>query len=253
MPDEVKVEAVVTPPAPEDVSAVKAELAQVKADLDVARAESKAHQQNVTRKEQELKRQQALDGKVVSLEGKLNIIAEMLAEQLATKEPNEEEPKARRKPEEYLARLKDADTKSVVQKQAEAYSAKADEVWAKVTDSGLTDKDEEYWEIQAMLQSGISANLKRAEIKVDKIKKKVEVVTESPEQILKKHKDEVDEAARQLLESKGVLKSETGGPSGGKGGILTLSEVDAMSQEEYHKRFPTPTDFYNAMQEGKIR
>ncbi len=138
-------------------------------------------------------------------------------------------------------------------RQQEEFSNKVYEYQQKVTDAGLTENDEDYWAVYDVATKG---QFKRADLLLDKIVKNKATKVEPPKVIEKteaERQKEIEEAARRLLEERGQLKTETGGPSAPKGKVYTQVEIEKMPVSEYKKLFPNYVDFLNAMKEGRIK
>ncbi len=134
-------------------------------------------------------------------------------------------------------------------RQAEEGSRQLRELQREVTSLGYSEKDTEYWEIFGRAAGG---NYDSAFQRVEQLK--AVKTPEKKEKTEEEKQREIEEAARQYLEKQGLLKTETGFPSGAVGGkVYTRSEIASMSAQEYRKVFPKIEDFYKAVQDGKIK
>lgn len=104
---------------------------------------------------------------------------------------------------------------------------------------GLTEDSDDFWAIRDAVEAG---KYDRAESKLKKLEKakaetpegEPEPPKETEEEKATKHKKEIDEAARKMLEEKGLLTTEIGGPSGSSI-APTNEELDRMTPDEYAK------------------
>lgn len=132
------------------------------------------------------------------------------------------------------------------ERQAETVSS----YQARTAELGLTEADKEYWAIFGAVAAG----------KFDKADKILEDVTEAkkPKQEkpveTKPKVEDVEEAARKLLEERGQLRTERPQPAAVTSGTTwTMGQIRKMSTQEYAKNFPNGmVDISRLISEGKL-
>ena len=112
---------------------------------------------------------------------------------------------------------------------------------------GLTEADPKYWEIYRDIvatRSFILADHTLNELEKAKVPPKAELTEKEKEEI-----------ARQYMEAKGLLKTETGSPTATTTSAnLTIEQVKAMDEKTYFKVFPKGTsDVLEAIRTGKVK
>jgi len=207
--------------APEQPSAeaLQQKLSELEIELEATRKEAKTHQANVSKKADELAKRQATDSRIEGMESKVDVLTAMMAD-LLDGESDEERPK--KKSEDYLKRLQQTDEANKKQRTATLegnWNAIANEADQLIKAAGLDmmDSPELTKAHNLFLRAGYSYNLTEAQKGLDEVKKVVgekKVPKESDEERINKL---ADEKARKMLEDKGLLTTETGGPSGGAG------------------------------------
>ncbi len=138
-------------------------------------------------------------------------------------------------------------------RQQDDATRKLRELQAEIASLGYTEKDPEYWEVFGRAASG---NMDIASNRVAELRqKKFSPVTPKPEKTKEEEAKEIEEKARAYLESKGLLKTETGAGAGSGGGkTYTKADIENMSATEYRQAFPGGmSDFMKALQEGRVK
>lgn len=220
--------------APENADALKSELEQAKQELQRLSEEAKAHQRNVSKKDVELQREKEYRE---AISQKIDILAAGIAELMDTRSSDEEEidqkPRKRRS-EEYLEKLKEADTAKVNSGQ-EYMLKKAREADALLGSVGL--KMRESPETLSPYIKFMEGNIEDAmdEIRDLVSRKKAETTEpkETEEQLRARLRKEVE---REILEKRGELDAEDGQPAGVKK-ELTVDDVKGMTPEQIMARY----------------
>jgi len=126
-------------------------------------------------------------------------------------------------------------------------SAKAlDDLQKRVTKLGYGEDSKEYWEI---FGRAAGRNLDQAFARVEEL----EVLKQAPQPEVKQKSE--DEVIAEHYEKQGLLKTDTGGPSGGAGGkAYTPEEFTELLKDRvaYKEAFPTISDLNKAAREGRI-
>jgi hypothetical protein len=221
MPEEQKVEtpAQETPPekTPEEqIKELNSQIEQIRKEAEEAKKGLSTAHQTLTRKDQELKKQSDIHSRINNLEDTIKVLASVISETQAADVDNPNLKKER--VDHYQKLVEDMDKKRQFadqQSKQREYSERADAVWARATALGLTEEDDDYWAIRDSLTSG---NIDRATAKVGKLEK-TKTPAAPPKKEEKKEPEETEEAkverkARELLEKKGLFKSDTAIPSG---------------------------------------
>ena len=237
----------------EDVEAIKTQLAEAQAKLEEAQRESKSHQEFGRKTKQELDRQRNLESEVASLKEELRgAVAELMEVIESRSEVDTEERPRKRKSEEYRERHKEPEI-TPEQQRFMILGQEADKV---LKDAGLQITDAEAFGVYDLFRAnhadaGLREAIRIAEQKKTEATRKTQ---ESEAEKDTKRKQDIEEAARKLLEERGVLKTDTGTPMGSSGQVFTMSEVRNMQLSEYHKHFPQGfTDVIKAKNEGRIK
>ena len=237
----------------EDVEAIKTQLAEAQAKLEEAQHEAKSHQEFGRKTKQELDRQRNLESEVASLKEELRgAVAELMDVIESRSEVDSEERPRKRKSEEYRERHQAPEIKPE-QQRFMILGQEADRV---LRDAGLQITDAEASVVYDLFKAnqpdaGLREAIKLTEQKKTEATRKTQ---ESETEKEAKRKQDIEEAARQLLEERGVLKTDTGAPMGSSGQVFTISEVLNMPRSEYQKHFPQGfPDVMKAKQEGRIK
>ncbi len=234
---------------------LKSELGETRKKLEETQKSLSAQDRRLSERDKELKRREALDAKIDSMEDRIKILASVIAETQGQTEGEFEATTQTKKPN--LAKTyEELERKSVEKRKQEEFQRKAGEYEAKVVDLGLTRKDNDYWDVYDMVAKG---QFERADVLLEKlgdaknIVKALEVnkpAGETEEQRIDKL---AEEKARKLMEERGLLTTDTGNPTAAGKKIYTMTDVRKMSAQEYKKLFPTYGDYYQAVQEGRIK
>ena len=210
-------------PAPEvEQAKLSSELEKIQKELTEAREEAKAHQRNVTKKEQELQQYKKSDEKISGLEDKIEIITQMIADVMDKDSSLEDEEKPRkRRSEEYLAKIAEKDTERKKQvKQAtdqEFYGimSEADKLIKSVNldmEKSL-ELREAYIKFLTGDIRGCAEEARRVVNTLTEAKKVPQVIESEAEKEAKLR----DKITKEIYEAKGWNISDTGSPAGAGG------------------------------------
>ncbi len=215
---EVTTEAVVEPVEQKEddlrtqLTALTQERDNLASERDASREEAKKHQSNLSKKAEELSRKQAAETNLSNLSSKVDILANMMAEVVDSRENYDEEQPKRRRSTDYLSKLSELNkpTPDASQQEYNALAQEADDI---IRTAGLEmNKSPELRQAYLLFrvgdaQAGLEETRKVVEVK------KIEAAKVPDRKELTE--DEEAEIARKYLEKKGTLKTETGGPSTG--------------------------------------
>jgi len=248
----------ITPSVEELTSKAK----QLEADLEAAKREAKSHQEYGRKQHEELEKQRGLDAKVSGLESRLQVQTEMIAALMDRGEEEGEETPApkKRRSEEYLARIKQA---PVANPQQEAFMKVAEEADGLIKSAGLDmEKSPELKEAYRKFRIGIASGFYIGDAqdgleeikKVVEAKKPTEVKTEAEKRVISE--EEKRGIIQEYMEKEGLLKSDTGMPSGAGDGIPTdmaafQKWIADIPQEEYEKKYASKVK--QMMRDNKIK
>ena len=215
------------------LDALKAEKEALTAERDKIVEEAKAHQRNVNKKSDEISK---FDQRFEALEKRIEVMTSMLADVVDRDSENIEETPRKRRSEEYLSRLPTREQEEQA-KQKASYDAlmkiaqDADKV---ARDAGLDmvsspelekahlyfragDGDKGLEEVKKVVSQKTEANKEPDEDKINKL---------------------VEEKLRKVMEEKGLLDVETGGPSAASDGwkeIQAKYAAGEISHEKYEQ------------------
>ncbi len=234
---------------------VEEQLVALKGRLEVAETElsqtkkglTTAHQ-TLTEKDKELKRRVQVEEDIQTIKDHL----ELLTEAVSTRQTigDDETPRT-----DGLAQLKRDRAEREKKRQEQTFNETLQTFRVRTEALNLDPESEEYLDVQDLATRG---NFKLADLRLKKMEaRKIEKDTElskvkpvSEEEIDKR----VEERARKILQDRGLLKTDSGTPSGGGGGrTYTQSQIAAMSIAEYRKEFPEYADYYLAVSEGRVK
>lgn len=197
--------------------------------LETLRAELKAEQENskkanesikglkgsLLEKDKQLKEQKTLREEINTLKESHKILATLLAEKENISDEVPENKKS-----EYLKKFDDLyDKKEKEAKQKEAIEKLTEtlrDMQSRTEALGLTEEDEEYWDIYSLARTGDPINIKKAELKLKKLEKEKQVKSAEPQKEEKEDKDkEIADLKAELKKLKGgSLESEVPRPAG---------------------------------------
>ncbi len=234
------------PPTPKPEDAVNSKLQELGQKHQILEDNYKTIQKAVSKREEENRR---LKEQLEEREADRNLLrsfAATLAEQKGKTEEEYLEDVQKRQPD-LLKQYDILEAKRKQDKLVREAQEKAEEFRQKTEALGLTDKDEEYWEIHDLVVDG---KFERANVRLGKLEAKKKEPQLPPKSEADKQK-EIEEAARKMLEEKGLLKSDTNLPSGA-GGKTTYSRkaIAEMPIAEYEK---VKDDITLARREGRIK
>jgi penicillin-binding protein 1A len=220
---------------------------ELKAELQKAQEEMKKFQLATEEKDKgfktlqrQLAEEQARVKRVSDIDAKLNAIDEKMKITIAAVATGAEEDTERGKQikKEFLSRYDEADAKAkqdLAMKQAEET---ANSFKSRVEALGLTQEDEDYWEIHDLVVEG---KYPRAELKI----KKLEASKNKPATDTNKESEEVrinrlaEEKARKLMEEKGLLDVDAASPSAAATDFNSAAKLFAegkITRKEYETK-----------------
>lgn len=214
---------------------VQAKVARLEAQLEEKDKGLRSAHQKLTQKDLELKKREGLDSRIASLEDQIKFTAALIAETQSGGGAFGEEKKD---PKDLLKRFETMKQASEKQRLAEVARqegmAKITEIKTKVEELGLTEEDDEYWEIEDLATRG---RFDRAEARLKRIAKTKEQA--NPKEEAKAEVKETAEELKARLEKEilikhGLLKPEGGTPSGSGGGLQSLSPLE-LARQAYKK------------------
>ncbi len=209
---------------------LETDLATAKSEADTAKREAKSHQEYGRKQHEELEKQKKLDAEVSLLKTQLQVQTEMIAALMDKEGETEDEvvPKKRRS-EEYLAKLKGT---PAVDPQVEARNQAAEEADELAKSVGL--KMDESPELEKALMWFSMWNYKKGLEETKKVVEAKKVETPKTEAKVEPSDEDKEKIALEYMKAKGLLKSDTGLPSGG--GSKTDSEVIKNYADNPHDR-----------------
>ena len=220
----------------------------LKGDLKSSKEESLKHQQNVTKKSDELSKKETAEKKIGGMENRLEVLTDMVADLVDSREDSEEESKPKRRSEEYLARIKPQESleQALNQKGREADRLAKSAGLDVTTSPELKDAYIRWLEGDG---DGLVEEVKRV---VDTKQSGAEE-KEKPEELTSEDKGRI---AREWMKEEGLTTQDTGGSSGGISGIPTdmtqfRTWIAGISQEDYEEKYAS--DVNKMMKEGKIK
>jgi len=247
--EEKKTEETSTPE--EQLASLQTELTETKEKLaETEKGLSTAHR-TLTAKDKEGKQRASLESQIESIGDRVKILASIIAQGGGQTETAFEETVAANRPD-LLKTYEDLERKHEEKRKQTDFEGRVNEYEGKVSGLGLTRKDDEYWDVFDLVSKG---RFDRADMKLERIAetkdKKPAESSEASETELEKR---IEEGVRKRMEDEGLLKTETGGPSGSAGGkTYTKKQVGDMSQKEYRDAFPSDDDFWTAVAEGRVK
>ncbi len=252
----VVAQAIPEPKAPEvkepTIEELKASLAQYEKDLKSAREEAKAHQKFGQEKQTELKNQSDLRAEIASIRDDL----ELAVTAFATRQEENTDGETVKGALAELAKKRDArEASRKTQEAGNILSA----YQQRVTALGLTEEDQDYWEIYRTARTLDPVDLKLADLKLKKLEvakaqiAKVELPKESEE-------TRIERLVKEKIEAKypGIYASDANAPGGGVSGegiptdmVSFRKWLNDMPQEEYEKKYASKVS--EMMRSGKIK
>ena len=216
---ETQTETPTNEPTPEEL---KAQLAQLNKALEETKKGLSTAHQTLTKKDQELKRQAALDTRLDGIESTQKVLAALIAEATGKEAEAEDSGTKQQRLDRYKELVADIDKKKAdaeAKARQDAYAEKADAIWQRATALGLTAEDDDYWTIRDSLMNG---NADRAEAKIGKLErvKSGASPTPKPTEAPKAEKPATQETEEEKVERlvreriKALTKTDTAVPSG---------------------------------------
>ncbi len=205
-----------TPTQESEASQLKAEIERLKAQVDEKDKGFKSLQRELSEREKKLQSVSTQEEKLQALRDDFKTLAAWVASS-AGKTPEEYEEAKTTNKDNLLAEFEKREKQRQEQQRIQELKQKGDEFRQRVEALGLTDKDEEYWDIHDLV---IDGKLQRADVKLKKLEAKKEVPVENKTLEKKESEDErinrlVEERLQKAMEAKGLLTSDAGTPSSG--------------------------------------
>ena len=238
-----------TPSLEEQLVALRSRLAATETELTQTAKGLKTAHQTLSEKDIELKRRAQVEEDIQTIRDHLELLTEAVSARQTT---GDDETTLKT---DGLAQLKRERQEREKKRQEQVFNETLQTFRVRTEALNLDSESEEYLDIQDLATRG---NFKLADIRLKKMEvKKAEKDAEvaktsnvSESEIAKR----AEERAYQLLQERGLLKTDSGTPAGGGGGkTYTQSQVAAMSVAEYRKEFPTYADYLQAVTEGRVK
>ena len=194
--------------AQEDVASLKTQIADLQKKADDAFKEAKAHQSNFTKTQQELRKSQDISSRIETLAAQMEVLGEALAvtgKRMVTDNTGEAEQPAI----DVKKRMAEASTKITQARLAELARQADREAYKGGYD---IETAPELTQARQLFQRGLP------EEGLEEVRKMVAGKGEAPKKPAKSVDELTDgdreEIARKYMEAKGMLKTDTGAPSG---------------------------------------
>ncbi len=213
----------------DQLSEVTTQIETLTKERDKAREESKAHQRNVSKREDLLR---GYDDKLESLTSKHDILTTMVADIMDRGEDVEEAPSKKRSAE-YLSKITEGETKRTEDKrkaEEDIFVKAAQEADTLAQKAGLT--IDESPELLKAYNFFLKGNHGKGLEEIRKVVDSKQEVKPGEEDIQKR----IDEGVRKAMEEKGVLDVETGGPTAGSDDWGQVME-DYQEGKVTHEKF----------------
>jgi uncharacterized coiled-coil protein SlyX len=242
---------VVTPPAAEPtLQELQAQLAETQKKFEQADKGLRSAQATLTQKDRQIKEQADLRSEIDVLKEMVKIAAVHRGSQLSEDELDDPDTIRKKLPDLDKA-YADIEAKVKTRKQQEEYQAVISSFQTRVSELGLTESDEAFWEIGELVTTGTPFALKRAELKISKLEKektvdKKDVPTDTKTKSLE---DRLAALERENKILKGELDVEDGQPAGGSK-AFTRKQINEMSVEEYAKN---RDEIQKAISAGRVK
>lgn len=227
-----------TPTLEEQLTALQSEKESLTKERDEATKGLKTAHSRLTDKDKEIRGKNAVNTRIDGLEETTRVLVGMLNERLASGELDESQKT------DYLAKFdavvkeqKATSDQAVVKAQQEEDYKHRDELWSKAKEFGTYEENDNVAEIYDALMEGKTYKAERIIKKLEKTTDTKEKKVESEEERINKL---VDEKLRLKMEEKGMLESETGGPSGASPNDEQIRKNfrenpnDPKAYQEYH-------------------
>lgn len=203
-----------TPTLEEQLATAKAEKETLTKERDEATKGLKTAHSRLTEKDKEIRGKNAVNTRIDGLEETIRILAGMQDERLASGELDEgKRADALVKFDDIVKRQKADREQETVKAQQEEDFKHRDELWSKAKEFGTYEENDSVAEIYDALIEGKTYKAERILGKLERTKTTdtKEKKVESEEERINKL---VEEKLLQKMQEKGMLESETGGPSG---------------------------------------
>jgi hypothetical protein len=225
-----------TPETPESkIAALEAEKGKLAQELENTRKGLATAHQDLTKKDKLLK---SIDYQpaITELNNKISMLTAFIAENQG-KTAGDFETQVKERPADLLAKFQRLEAETKAKQALTQAQAKVDEYKDKVEALGLTESDDDYLEIQDLVERGrfVLADKRIAKIQTKKPETKTETPKESEEERISRL---AEEKARKYLEDNGLLKKEGASPSSSSGGLKSIEEAynrGEVTTEQYRK------------------
>ena len=224
-----------TPTLEEQLVAAKAEKQTLEERATTAEKGLKTAHSRLTDKDKEIRGKNAVNTRIDGLEETIRILAGMQDEKLGDLEEGKKTDYLG-KFDDIVKRQKAEREQSLIKAQQDEYSQKADAIFARAEEAFKDDEDS-LFQVRTFLMNGADALAEKKVAKAEKTTDTKEKKVESEEERINKL---VDEKLRQKMEEKGMLESETGGPSGASPNDEQIRKNfrenpnDSKAYQEYH-------------------
>jgi len=210
-PEQPKVE---TPTPEEQLKTLETELNRYKSLAEEKEKGFKTLQERLSEEQGKLRKQAGVEERIQDLSDQMKILAAYVATSAGASEeeltgiPQEKRETLLQKFDQLEKERKEKIEKTQLAETVAAYQKRTE-------DLGLSQDDEDYWEIHDLVTEG---KFQRADVRLKKLGQARSKPTETP-----KSEDTdalVEERARKLLEERGLLIAETGGPSASASSVV---------------------------------
>ena len=224
--------------ATEETIDVQLEKLKVQLSEASAKAEEKDKgfrtlQGRLTELQKESNEKEGMTSQIQDLKEQMKLMAAYVATSAGDDEESFSEPK---KKEDLLLKFDQMEKKHKEELESKQILDKISSYEKRTKDTGLTENDEAYWEIEDLVTRG---NFRRADIvlrKFENTKTKVnELVAGTGQSVEEKAKEMAEEISKEYLINKGYLSSDTGQNVGTTGGAFTGKQIGDMSYGEWVK------------------
>ncbi|MCJ7828244.1 MAG: hypothetical protein MUP81_00690 [Dehalococcoidia bacterium] len=235
----------------EELDATRKQLGELESKLTAAQEEAKAHQRNVSKKDQELQEERQRLTKIDEIGGRIELLEGFIAE-LGDKTVEKGEGGIG-----FAAKVR----ASQMQRQRETIGRKASEVSDEVDkllkDTGLTKTSPELKAAGLLYSLGTqTGNLRNFDEALSEVKEAIAKLPPKAKEGEKMETEEekvnklVEERLKAKMIEKGLLTPEGGEPSAAGGHTFTAEQIRKMSTDEYAKLQP---EINKARREGRIK
>ncbi len=232
-----------TPIQEESIETLTTKLDQVSKELEQTKKGLSTAHQTINKKEQELKRQTGLEGRLDTLEKYLKVAFDELTTKGKTTEDEELEETPKVKSRVDFAKNFEED--QLKTKRKGTLDQKLSDIQSRTEVLGFNEEDPEYHEIKYASYEGYGfGDFGKAEALLKKYEKAKAKTQEKPEEPV-----DTEKKARELLKEKVNIPRDIGSP-GRSGKVFTREQIPNMSPEEYAKE---RENIMQALKEGRLK